>query len=253
MRVRVAKAILGAVLVCAPLALPVYAGVFDDDGARQAIIDLRAKVDANQKEIDQRLDKLEAAQGGQLDLANQIEALRQDMARLRGQIELLTNSVANQEKRERDFYADLDARLRKLEPQQVTIDGKTTFVDVAETRAFDSALALFKNSDFKGAISAFDSFVRQYPNSPYTPGAQYWLGTSYYATRDFKTAIATQQTLVKNWPDSPRAAEALLNIASSQADLGDKKAARKTLDQIIATYPDSEAAGVARERAGTLK
>jgi hypothetical protein len=32
---------------------------------------------------------------------------------------VLTNEIANAQQRQKDFYVDLDARLRKLEPQQV--------------------------------------------------------------------------------------------------------------------------------------
>ena len=70
-----------------------------------------------------RLDRMESAQRNQLELVNQIESLRQESARLRGQVETLTNEVATLQKRNRDLYADLDARLKKMEPQSVTVDG----------------------------------------------------------------------------------------------------------------------------------
>ena len=229
-----------------------HGSVFGDDEARKAILDLRAQVDANQRDLSSRIDKLEAAQQGQLDLANQIDALRQDIARLRGQLELLSNDVSNQEKREKDFYTDLDTRLRKLEPQQVSVDGKNATVDPNEEKAYNAALEQFKSSDFKGAVSAFGVFLKQYPDSAYAPAAQYWIGTSYYAQRDYKAAIATQQTLVKSWPESPRAADALLNIASSQSDMGDKRSAKRTLEQLISAYPDSQAAGVAKTRVASV-
>jgi tol-pal system protein YbgF len=230
--------------------VPAHAGLFDDDEARKALLDLRVKVDQNQKDLSSRIDRLEP---GQLDLANQIESLREDIAKLRGEIELLNNSIATQDKRSKDYYTDLDARLRKLEPQQVTVDGRSGSVDVNEQKSFDSALAQFKSSDFKGALSSFSSFARDYPNSVYLPSAQYYVGASYYAQRDFKAAIAAQEVVVRNWPDSSRAADAMFNISSSQNDMGDKRAARKTLENLVATYPDSQASGVARERLAAMK
>lgn len=230
------------------LAPPAQAGVFDDDEARKAILDLRAQVDALQSQMNQRIQKLENAQAGQIDLANQIESMRQDIDKLRGSIEVLNNQLANLDKRQKDFYTDLDTRLRKLEPQQVTVDGKEGTVDPGEQRAFDAALNQFKGGDYKGAVSSFQAFMRQYPDSVYAASAEYWIGTGYYLQKDYKAAIAAQQTVVKNWPDSPRAADALLNIASSQNDMGDKKAAKKTLESVVANYPDSQAAGAAKER-----
>ena len=243
----------GGVLLFASFLGAAQASVFDDDEARRAILDLRAKVDANHTEINARLDKLDAATRGQLDLANQIETLRQDVARVRGQVETLTNELANQQKQQKDYYADLDARLRKLEPQQLSVDGKSAAVAQGEARTYEAALTQFKNGDFKAAIPAFSNFLAQYSDSAYAPAAQYWIGASYYAQRDYKAAIAAHQQLMKNWPDSPRAPDAMLNIASSQTDLADKRAARKTLERLVAQYPDSDAAATARQRLGQSK
>lgn len=245
--------VAGAILLVPSLLGAARASVFDDDEARKAILDLRAKVEANHTDINARLDKLDAATRGQLELANQIETLRQDVARVRGQVETLTNELANQQKQQKDYYADLDARLRKLEPQQITVEGKTAAVAQTEARAYEAALTQFKNGDFKAAIPAFGNFLAQYRDSAYAPAAQYWIGASYYAQRDYKAAIAAHQQLLKNWPDSARASDAMLNIASSQTDLADKKAARKTLEHLVAQYPDSEAAATARQRLGQSK
>ena len=246
-------AALPAALFAASLMLatgPASAGIFDDDEARKAILDLRAKSDANQRDI---ASQLELQRRNQADVTNQIDALRQDIARLRGQIESLTNDLTNEQKRNKDFYVDLDGRLRKVEPQQVTVDGQTATVDQTEEKAYDAALAQFKTSDFKGSIASFQNFLTRYPQSAYAPAAQYWIGTGLYAQRDYKGAIAAQQQVVRNYPTSPRAADALLNVASSQTDMGDKKAARATLEALIKQFPDAPAAATARERIVTLR
>ena len=54
---------------------------------------------------------------GVVQLLNQVEALNGDISRLRGQIEVLTNEIANAQKRQRDMYVDLDTRLRRIEQQ----------------------------------------------------------------------------------------------------------------------------------------
>jgi len=230
--------------------VPASAGLFDDDEARKAILDLRAKSDANQRDI---ASQLELQRRNQADVANQIDALRQEIASLRGQIESLANDLANEQRRSKDFYVDLDGRLRKVEPQQTTVDGQSATVDPNESRAYEAALNQFKTSDFKGSIAAFQNFLVRYPNSAFAPAAQYWIGTSYYAQRDYKSAIREQQVVLKNYATSPRAADALLNIASSQSDMGDKKAAKVTLESLIAKYPDTQAATTARDRVTTLR
>jgi len=245
----VLAATLLAVASHAPLA---NAGLFDDDEARRAILDIRNKIDSLQRDVNSRLDN-KADKTSSLGLADQNEQLRQEMAKLRGQIEVLTNELANTQQRQKDFYVDLDARLRKLEPQQVTVDGKEVSVDPNEQKTYDAALAQFKAGDYRGAGAAFSDFIRRYPQSGFLPSAQYWLGNAYYAQRDYKNAISAQQIVVKNFPDNPKASDALLNIASCYTELKDKPAAKKTLETLIAQYPSAPAAQTAKERLAALR
>ena len=244
------KSVSAAAMLAAVASLPMtaHAGMFDDDEARKAILDLRNKVDTLQKDVANKSDKNSA-----LSLSDQNDQLRQEIARLRGQIEVLTNEVSNTQQRQKDFYVDLDARLRKLEPQKVTIDGKEASVDLNEQKSYDTALNLFKGGDYKGAGAAFSDFLKRYPQSGYAPSAQYWVGNALYAQRDYKGAISAQQNVLKNFPDSPKVADAMLNIGSSYIELKDKAAARKSLDALIAKYPESPAAQTGKEKLATLK
>jgi tol-pal system protein YbgF len=238
-----------AALLAATSLLPLHANaaLFDDDEARKAILDLRAKVEAMRSELNGRIDT-KAEKTISLDMNNQHEQTMSEIAKLRGSLEVLANELANTQKRQKDFYVDLDARLRKLEPRQVNIDGKTAAVDPAEQKSYDAAMLLFKAGDFKTASVALAEFVRQYPESGYAANAQYYLGTTFYAQKDCKGAILAQQVVVKAYPDSPRAAEAMLNIASCQSELKAAANAKKTLTELISKYPDSESAATARER-----
>jgi tol-pal system protein YbgF len=242
------KSGLAAALLAALSCLPLQAsaGLFDDDEARKALLDLRAKVEAMRTELNARIDT-KSDKSSTLDLVGQNEVTLQEIAKLRGQIEVLANELANAQKRQKDFYVDLDARLRKLEPREVNIDGKAAQVDPTEQKSYDTAMQLFKSGDYKAAATALSEFVLRYPASGYAANAQYWLGNAYYAQRDCKSAITAQLTVLKNYPDSPKAADAMLNIASCQTELKDK-AAKKTLQDLIKTYPDSTAAATAKER-----
>ena len=245
------KAGLAAALMAAFAYLPLHANaaLFDDDEARKAILELRSKVDALARDLTERLDA-KADKTSTLSLINQHDQTMQEIARLRGQIEVLGNELANTQKRQKDFYTDLDARLRKLEPRQVTIDGQEAAVGVSEQTSYDTAFGVFKSGDYKAAATALDAFVKRYPESAYAANAQYWLGNAYYAQRDCKSAISAQQVVLKTYPDSPKAPDAMLNIASCYTELKDKANATKTLNALIARYPDSSAAQTAKERGG---
>jgi tol-pal system protein YbgF len=225
------------------------AGIFDDDEARRAILDVRNKIDALQRESNTRLEN-KADKASTLDLINQNEQLRQEIAKLRGQVEVLTNELSNAQQRQKDFYVDLDNRLRKIEPQKVTVDGREANIEPSEQKAYDAALSLFKTGDYKNSAASFADFVRRYPQSGYGASAQYWLGNSYQAQRDWRNAITVQQAFVKNNPDNPKAPDAILNIASCYIELKDKVNAKKVMEALIAQYPDSPAAQTAKERLG---
>ena len=233
-----AAAVLAA---CTLLPLQANAGLFDDDEARRAILELRTK-------LAEKADRT-----GLLDLSSQNEALKQEVDRLRGQVELLSNEVSNLQKRQKDLYVDLDARVKKLEPQKVVVDGKEASVEMAEQQSYDGALTLFKEGNYQKAAAGFADFLSRYPQSGYAPAAQYWLGNSYYAQRDYHNAITAQSAVVKNFPDSPKAADAMLNMASSYMELKDRASAKKTLEALIAKYPNSQAATNAKQRLTQMK
>jgi tol-pal system protein YbgF len=246
---RIAAACLA---LAAWLPLHASAGLLDDDEARKAVLDLRSKVENLTRELNARIDT-KSDKSAALEMLNQHEQTMQEIARLRGQLEVLANEVATSQKRQKDFYSDLDARIRNLEPRQVNIDGKEAEVDPGELKSYEAAMTLFKAGDYKVAANALTDFVRRHPASNYASNAQYWLGNAYYAQRDYKNAIAAQEIVATTYKDSAKAPDAMLNIASSYTELKDKKNAKKALQQLVAKYPDSSAASAAKDRLAALK
>jgi tol-pal system protein YbgF len=249
----------GAALLLVCTAIPVQAQLFSDDEARRAILDVRSRVEQLQRdtlrrveELSARIDRLEQTTRGQLDLQNQIQTMRQEIASLRGQLEVQTNELVKTQRSQRDLAADFDGRLKRFEPVAVSIDGRQVNVDPAERRAYEGALAVFRAGDFRGAQSAFQQFSAVYPQSPYSPNVQYWIGSSQYAQKDSKGAITTLQTFVQKHPDHPRAADALLTVGNAQSDAGDRKAAADTFKLVTEKYDGSGAAQTARERLAAL-
>ena len=227
------------------------AGLFDDDEARKDIAALRAQVGANQKAVEERLAKIETMlQDRSIELAKLIEELKQDLARMRGQIEVQTNQIETLDRRQKDLYVDLDARLRKLEASAQAQEKQAASAPdpLAEGKVYEAALNQFKLGNYQSSVAAFQNFLATYPNSPQLSSAQYWIGNAYYALRDYKTAIAAQQKVLASWPDSAKAPDALLNIASCQAEMGEAKAARESLQALVKKYPGTPAAEQAKQR-----
>ena len=186
-------------------------------------------------------------------LLPRIEALRGEIAAMRGQNEQLARNLSELQRGQRDITVGVEERLRKFEPSKVTLDGREFTADPAEARDFEASLAIFRRGDFPAAQTSFTEFLRRYPQSGYRAAALFWLGNAQYANRDYRGAVANFRALLAQAPEHARAPEALLSIANCQIELKDNPGARRTLEELTRTYPQSEAANAARERLARLR
>ena len=168
-----------------------------------------------------------------------------------GQIEVLVEENKLLRKQQKDFYLDLDNRLRQIESgsresadiPSDSLDSSTALpseietatqqVDVSEREAYQAGYNLFREGDYLAAISQFDQFLKQHAGSSLAPGAAYWIGNAHYALRNFKEAVLAQQRVIDQYPKSAKVPDALLNMASSQLEIPDVSAAKKTLEHLI--------------------
>ena len=258
-------------------AIPARAGLLDDDEARKQIQQLDVRVlKLEDGEVRKQIQQLEAHVltledaikqqiKSMLDLQGQIEALNTEIRKLRGQNEETTHGLQDAEKRQKDFYVDLDTRLRHVESageaakEAAAVKTPVAAIPddpsdpVSENRAFEVAYALFKSGSHANAVKAFQEFFNKYPDSVHIPNANYWLGSAQFALNDYQGALDTYQRLLKDFPGTRKAADVLFNIASCQLELKQAAAAKKTLKQLIAQYPTSEAAAQAKKLLAAAK
>ncbi|MEY3872787.1 MAG: hypothetical protein RLZZ296_1782 [Pseudomonadota bacterium] len=238
-----------------------HAALFGDDEARKAILELRTKVDELQlKSADdlRKANEENAQLSAQLrrsilELANQIESSRSELARMRGQDEQFARDLSELQVRQKDLLLSMEDRLKKFEPSKVRVDGVEFVAEPAEVRDFEAALATLRKGEFAQAQASFTDFNRRYSSSGYKPSALFWLGNAQYAQRDYKEAIGNFRALMSAAPAHLRAPEALLSIANCQIELKETRGARTTLAELLKAYPQSEAATVGKERLAKLK
>ena len=277
------KLILASVLLSAQLfAMSGHAALFDDKEARKKILEVESTMNSQDQatkaelaSIDQRLKSIEAiTKGGALmDMQNQIESLKQEVARLKGELEEANHNVQATQQRQKDLYGDTDARLRKLETSAtpaaanaaetpVTVTSPAASVtpptavparNTQEYQLLELANGLAKESKYKDAFNAYDKFLKDYPNSALAAEATYGLGYSQFALRNYKSAIATQQKVLDLHPESPKVPEAMLNMANSQIQLGLVPSAKKTLRDLIGMFPNNEVTPIAQKRLKALE
>ena len=241
------------------IAIPAHAGLFSDDDARKQIRQLEERVLKLEGDVLKLESDADRQNKSLMDLQGQIEALNREIRNLRGQNEELARGLQDAEKREKDFYVDLDTRLRHFESKEdaaaaaanTDLSAADTPVDpfdpALENRAFEVAYGLFRDGKFADAVAAFQGFINKHPDSVHAPNANYWMGSAQFALNDYKGALVTYQELIKAFPGISRAADVLFSIAECQRELKQDAAAQKTLKQLVAKYPDSEAAAKAKK------
>lgn len=248
---------LGLLVLLAASTTAAQAQLFPDNEARKAILELRATDDklkqdlsAQNKELTEQLAQIKRSL---LELSSQLDQVRGELAKQRGANEQLARDVGEVQRRQKDIAQGVDERMRKIEPQRVSLDGKDFLADAEEKRLFDEAMAIVRAGDFPGAASALSNFLRRYPQSGYGDSARFWLGNAHYGKHELKEAITMFRTFIANAPDHARVPEAMLAIANSQAESKDTKGARLTLGELLRKYPQSEAAQAGKERLASIK
>lgn len=276
------------------------AALFEDDEARRAILELRQRLETQrqaqiqsseqilQKSLDQaqkqidllrkqlEVDSTQSKQDGRqadLQLQSQIEALKQDVAGLRGEREQLLRDISLLQRAQKEAALDMQDRFQKLsellakrEPPvavieeeakvnkvTVQVDGFEFLADPEEKRDFEAAFVLFRKGDFAAAANGFGRFVKTYSASGYKPSALYWLGSAKFARRDFNEAIAHLRSVVTDFPNHARTPEAMLTMGNAHIEIKQPKEARKTFNELLKLYPSSEAAAAAKDRLAQLK
>ena len=282
------KLILASLLLATQLcSMNSHAALFDDKEARKKILDVEASMNSqnqasqaalsdlkkSQQALEQRVIAIEAITKGQVlgDMQNQIEALKQEVARLKGELEVANHNVDATQQRQKDLYGDTDTRLRKLEGGSAATTGgqasegseaatavaaptvTTPNKNTQEYQLLELANGLSKEGKHKDAFNAYDKFLKDYPNSALAADALYGLGYSQFALKNYKSAIATQQKVLDLHPESLKVSDAMFNMANSQIQLGLVPNAKKTLRDLIAKFPNSEVTPTAQKRLKALE
>lgn len=239
---------------CALLALafmfgaaPSMAGLFSDDEAHRKIAVQQQHLDEMQKSVDARLTSIENTikSQGLVDLLNQLEALRAEVAKLRGQIEVQTYEIETTQKRQKDLYVDLDTRLRKFEAaggsSAALVPGTT--VSPAPAKAAVPPTGAAKSGSVAKVDPVADPKLANAAPAAADPLAEsraYEAAYNLFRTGNYQGAINSFQSFLQTYPSSQFGARAQYWIGNSHYALQDYKAAINDQQTLITTYPGNQ-------------
>lgn len=231
------------------LAHVAQAAIFDDDEARRRIEATNIRLSQLERQIEDRLTALEQQTKGQglADLANQLQVLQSDVAKLRGQIEVVTYELEQSQKRQRDLYVDLDTRLRKIESAAAAAASQNAAANAAN--AGEGAAPTPGAPPPAGATPP--PVATSPPPSPPTPPPParpsdgvveqraYDAALDQFKRGDYAGAISGFNAFLKSYPRSPLASSAQYWLGSAQYARRDFRGSIATQRQLLKDHPDS--------------
>jgi tol-pal system protein YbgF len=116
---------------------------------------------------------------------------------------------------------------------------------------YDQGFGALQRREFRAAETYLTEFMKQYPNDPLAPEAQFYLGEAAFQSAEFRQAADHYLKAFSTFPASEKAPEALLKLAMSLRRLGENNAACDSFAELARRFPQAPSA--VTQRAETEK
>ncbi|GAB7220432.1 tol-pal system protein YbgF [Vibrio comitans] len=196
----------------------------------------------------------------QANLQQQVDEMSLDVSELRGELERSNHEMRQLIDRQRELFIELDkvrseVAKAKQTPAQTAASapaGKYSS-NQDEQKAYQSAVDLIlKNKDYDAATVALEQFKKDFPESVYSPNANYWLGQLYFSKKkDVDSAKAFAAVVAHK--DSNKRADALVKLGDIATRNNSTSAAKKYYQQAVDEYPNTSSANSAKKKLSNLK
>ena len=228
----------------------VYA-LFEDEGARKKLNEIQDQLNALQSsiefEINEKFTNFEKS--NKIDpklinsLSERINTLFDDLAKLRGEVEVLTYALQTSEERQKVLYKELNERLQKIEDSALKIENN---VNSAESTPMNQPLTQ------NNLIIQEEEVLPEIAPEPIPQAAdlpplvdknieyqEFEDAKKLITATKYKEAFDALDKFVVNYPSSELLPEAKYNLGYTQFALRNYKAAINTFNKIVLEYPDN--------------
>src|SRR5690606_34306974 len=106
-------------------------------------------------------------------------------------------------------------------------------------QAYEAAYGYLLQQNYSAAESAFEDFLKRYPEDALAGNAQYWLGESLYVRGQYKAAASAFLKGYQTYQRSAKAPDSLLKLAMSLDRLGQKDAACSSFEELNSRFPNA--------------
>lgn len=207
-----------------------------------------------------------------------LDQMQQEIKTLRNMVEQQENALSKMQTEQRNRYLDLDqraqeyskrilnleekgvsptpSRAEKLATEESTtpattnnkssISNSSSAKSITDQQAYNQAYAHVPEQRFEEAVSEFQAFIRQYPDSRLIGNAYYWLGEIYMVQNRTADAEKMFNAVVSNHPNSFKIADSKYKLGLIYARYGNNSKAKETMEALIVEHPREPAADLAR-------
>jgi len=241
-----------------------------DNQARQEIADVKSEVAKQNRNIDKRINSLELGikNLGLVEMVSQIEQLKEEIGKLRGQIELQNNQIETTQKRQRELYLDLDTRFRSMEKSPGTASTPSDSTSASEAKADPPSADTAAKEEPKPAVNMAPAtpqpsmsppaaVITTKPSTPPKPAMaatsprppssteavgdikSYEDAHKTFRSGDYQGAVNAFRGFIEQYPSSMLASNAQYWIGISFYNLKDLKAGLGSHQQLLRRFPDS--------------
>ena len=228
----------------------VYA-LFEDEGARKKLNEIQDQLNALQSSIEFQLNEkfTNFEKSNKIDpklinsLSERINTLFDDLAKLRGEVEVLTYALQTSEERQKVLYKELNERLQKIEDSALKIENNVNSSDSGPTNE-----PLSQNN----LIIQEEEVLPEIAPEPIPQAAdlpplvdknieyqEFEDAKKLITATKYKEAFDALDKFVVNYPSSELLPEAKYNLGYTQFALRNYKAAINTFNKIVLEYPDN--------------
>ncbi|MEN8373838.1 MAG: tol-pal system protein YbgF [Gemmatimonadota bacterium] len=179
------------------------------------------------------------------ELRNQLLGIEQQLV----QIQELTGQS---QRRLNQLREDITQRERVAPPPAPGEDTAEGASGVDGAELYVAGMEQLQRGASETARLAFEQLIRENPEHPQAPDAQFGIGESHYQEQDLDAALEAFDRVVQLYPDSPRAPAALYRAGIVSEERGNIEEARGYFNRVTSGYPRSEQARLASEKLQSL-
>ncbi|HXW62152.1 MAG TPA: tol-pal system protein YbgF, partial [Candidatus Acidoferrales bacterium] len=105
---------------------------------------------------------------------------------------------------------------------------------------YQNALRDYNTGKYDLARQEFSDYITNFPSNDLASNAQFYLGEVAYAQSDYRGAIAAYDIVLQNYPNSFKLGASLLKKGLAELELGMKASGTRDLREVVRRFPNSD-------------